>query len=168
MTIELGYEIYQLRSAQCRNQGKILQCYFHVHECNYLFFFKMYHSMPFFKNQVPYKFAYIALPFIKLYIELFWQNSSTKCGNVALYFWRIFFHPPLDIQYFWEKYLDMNRTLSPSVKFCFLWPDYCVARGENVCEVFTHQETSHEFSYSLNSIGKECFPDEHLTSVDLR
>lgn len=23
-TIELGYEIYQLRSAQCRNQGKIL------------------------------------------------------------------------------------------------------------------------------------------------
>lgn len=42
-----------------------------------------------------------------------------------------------------------------------------MARGENVCEVFTNQETSDGFSYSLNSIGKEYFPDEHLTSVDL-
>lgn len=39
-TIELGYEIYQLRSAQCRNQGKILKCDFHVHEYNFLFFAK--------------------------------------------------------------------------------------------------------------------------------
>lgn len=53
-------------------------------------------------------------------------------------------------------------------KILFLSPDYCVARGENVCEVFTNQETSDGFSYSLNSIGKEYFPDEHLTSVDLR
>lgn len=53
-------------------------------------------------------------------------------------------------------------------KILFLSPDYCVASGENVCEVFTNQETSDGFSYSLNSIGKEYFPDEHLTSVDLR
>lgn len=62
-TIELGYEIYQLRSAQCRNQGKILQCDFHVHECNFLFFAKCTTVCFFFKNQVPYKFAYIGLNF---------------------------------------------------------------------------------------------------------
>lgn len=62
-TIELGYEIYQLRSAQCRNQGKILQCDFYVHECNFLFFAKCTTVCLFFKNQVPYKFAYIGLNF---------------------------------------------------------------------------------------------------------
>lgn len=63
-TIELGYEIYQLRSAQCRNQGKILKCDFHVHEYNFLFFAKCT-TVCFFslKNQVPYTFAYIGLNF---------------------------------------------------------------------------------------------------------
>lgn len=118
-TIELGYEIYQLRSAQCRNQGKILKCDFHVHEYNFLFFAKCTTVCFFFlKNQVPYTFAYIGLNFHQIVYWVVLANSSTKCKNVAL-FWEFFFHLPLDIQYLWGKHIDINRTFSPSVKFCF-------------------------------------------------
>lgn len=62
-TIELGYEIYQLRSAQCRNQGKILLLFSCA--CTSNFSYKVYHSMPSKKNKlpVPYIFVYIGLTF---------------------------------------------------------------------------------------------------------
>lgn len=71
----------------------------------------------FFKNQVPYKFAYIGLNFHQI---VFWVvlAKSTKCGNVALLL-NFFFHLPLDIQYLWGKHIDINRTFFPCVKFCF-------------------------------------------------
>lgn len=83
-TIELGYEIYQLRSAQCRNQGKILLLFSCA--CTGNFSYKVYHSMPLKKNKlpVPYLFVYIGLTFHQLYIELFWQNSSIKFNEMNL------------------------------------------------------------------------------------
>lgn len=74
-TIELGYEIYQLKSAQCRNQGKILKCDFHVHEYNFLFFAKCTTVCFFFFSKIRYLTHLLTLDstFTKLYIELFWQ-----------------------------------------------------------------------------------------------
>lgn len=74
-TIELGYEIYQLRSAQCRNQGKILKCDFHVHKYIFSIFCQVYHSMLFFLSKIKYltHLLTLASTFTKLYIELFWQ-----------------------------------------------------------------------------------------------
>lgn len=84
-------------------------------------FFYLLQSVPqcafFFKNQVPYKFAYIGLNFHQI---VYWVvlAKSTKCGNVALLL-NFFFHLPLDIQYLWGKHIDINRTFFPYVKFCF-------------------------------------------------
>lgn len=87
-TIELGYEIYQLRSAQCRNQGKILLLFSCA--CTGNFSYKVYHSMPLKKNKlpVPYLFVYIGLTFHQLYIELFWQNSSITFNEMNLTKWK--------------------------------------------------------------------------------
>lgn len=67
-TIELGYEIYQLRSAQCRNQGKILKCDFHVHEYNFLFFAKCTTVCFFFSQKSS-----------TLHICLHWPQLSPNC-----------------------------------------------------------------------------------------
>lgn len=144
-TIELGYEIYQLRSAQCRNQGKILLLFSCA--CTGNFSYKVYHSMPLKKNKlpVPYLFVYIGLTFHQLYIELFWQNSSIKFNEMNLTKWKcgtfledFFFHLPLDIQYFWEKPSWYKQNIVSICKILFLMTRLlCGKRRECLWSVYT-------------------------------
>lgn len=121
-------------------------CYFHVHVP--VIFLQ---SVPqyAFKKKINYQFPTylftLASPFTKLYIELFWQNSSITFNEMNLTKWKcgtfledFFVLLPLYIQYFWEKPSWYKQNIVSICKILFLMTRLlCGKRRECLWSVYT-------------------------------